>query len=140
MDGAAFAGYDGSMTLPLALASLALTMGAWLHYLALIPKERVPARPTAHRATLVAALLLGAYAALGGGADAASIIIAAASASLALFFFYLLGQAPLPDGKLVVAVGDPLPVIEAMSSDGERSRSTDWAGQRVLFKFFRGHW
>jgi len=130
------------MTLPLtlALASLALTTGAWLHYLALIPRERVPARPTAHQAAMVAALLLGAAAVLQSRADAPSIAIAAVSMSLVAFFFYLLRQAPLPDGKLAVTVGDPLPLIEATSSDGERVLSTDWAGQRVLFKFFRGHW
>ena len=128
------------MSLPLALASMALTLGAWLHYLASIPRERVPVRPTAHAAVLVAALVLAAAAIIESGAHAASIALAALSMSLVAFFFYLLRQAPLPDGKLAVSIGDPLPLIEAKDSEGKLVRSTDWAGQRVLFKFFRGHW
>jgi len=129
-------------SLPFALGAMALVLGGWLHYLAAIPKERVPARPRAHQATMATALLLAAAAvALGApGPDVASLVVALVATGLSLFFFYLLAQAPLPDGALAVAVGDALPLIELKDSDGRLGRSADWRGRRVLLKFFRGHW
>lgn len=126
--------------LAFALASLSLTLGVWLHYLAAIPRERVSPRPWRHMALLIAAVFLGLAAIVGPSATLGSIAPAAAALGLALFFFYLLRQAPLPDGQLVVKVGQPLPLIEATSSEGELVRSSEWAGERVLFKFFRGQW
>ena len=118
---------------------------AWWQYLAAIPREKVLPRP---RGTLAAMAIGGLLALLAftivamrpTAATLAAIPIAGVALGLAGFFGYLLRQAPLPDGELVVAVGDKLPSFTAIDENGAAVHSADWAGKRTLLKFFRGHW
>lgn len=126
-----------------ALAGLLVVTFAWLHYLASIPREKVPPRPGGHLVVFALGSLLGLLSvglSVPGGAWAVPLVLAVVAVGLAMFFVYLLRQAPLPDGRLAVSVGDPLPLIEAPAQDGRVRRSADLAGQRLLIKFFRGHW
>ncbi|MEZ4293547.1 MAG: hypothetical protein R3B70_01120 [Polyangiaceae bacterium] len=127
----------------LALASLLAVNAAWLHYLWLIPKEKVPARPTGHLLAFATASLVATAAVVTGALAHTWLtpaLLAAPALGLAAFFLYLLRQAPLPDTQLTVAVGSPLPLIEATAHDGGPRSTRDLAGQRLLIKFFRGSW
>lgn len=131
------------MPLALSVAGFTAILVAWLGYLARIPKEKVPVRPVGTLALLAVgvvlvavALGLGAKSGLSGGVTA----ISASAGALALFFVYLLRQAPLPDGELVVSVGDRLPAFEALDGDNNRFDSATLAQKRILLKFFRGSW
>lgn len=129
----------------LGASALALVNVAWLYYLWLIPKERVPKRPLG----FVAAM------AFGSGIAGTSLLaayqndqplgpllwaLAILTVFLAGFFVYLLRQAPLPDGELDLAVGDMLLPFGAIDSAGTRFHSDELRRKRVLVKFFRGHW
>ena len=120
-------------------AGAALILGAWLHYLALIPKERVPEVPIAHHAIMVLGSLLGiAGVALHPGV--ASALLTAVGLSGSVFWFYLFLQAALPDGEPSFSIGDPLPAFEALDGRGETVSSETLQGKRLLLKFFRGYW
>ncbi|MCB9766122.1 MAG: hypothetical protein H6739_40475 [Alphaproteobacteria bacterium] len=126
--------------------SLLIVLGGWLHYLRLIPQERVPERPVAHMGVLGVGALLAVMSTIPGvttgslAVGLAALVLGAIAVGGALYFPILLSQAPLPDGALVVSVGDPLPDFEAPDATGAVHRSADWRGSRVLLKFFRGHW
>ena len=117
---------------------LAIIVISWMWYLALIPAERVPARPYLHAALMVVGMGLCAI----GAAELAigPLIMGASGWLLGGFFLYLLSVAALPDGELTVAIGDPLPAFTAADHRGQVIASSDWHGERVLLKFFRGHW
>ena len=122
----------------LSIVGLLIVSGAWLHYLALIPKEKVPKHPNGHKAMMG----LGAVVSILGApalpyVGAALMVV---SVILAFFFVYLLREAPLPKGELGVSVGDPLLPFEAQLADGSLFSSESLKGRRLLFKFFRGHW
>ena len=127
------------LSLALGVGGAALVGGGWLHYLAAIPKEQVPEEPTGHLASMYGGIALA-----GGGLFLAPSALGGAlfafSAGMGGFFSYLLSQAPTPDGELAVAVGDALPAIAAVDQRGRPFSSEVFAGRRVLFKFFRGHW
>ena len=55
-------------------------------------------------------------------------------------FFYLFSIRHTPLGDIRVALGDPLPAFSALTPSGAPFSSAELAGQRVLLKFFRGHW
>lgn len=122
----------------LPLAGVALVLAAWLHYLALIPREKVPRRPTGHLAFMAAGCALAAVALRHPGA--ASIAAFATAVGLAGFFVYLLAIATLPSPELAARVGEELPPLRAQTPEGEPFSSADIAGERVLVKLFRGHW
>ena len=131
--------------LGLALLGVALVMSAWVHYLWTIAESRVPRRPVVHAlaqalgvASSIAAIAWGP--ATGGGLSWAAVALAPVSVGMGVGFLWLLPQAPLPDGELVVGVGDPLPAFAAWDHRGEHFDSAELAGDRVLLKFFRGHW
>lgn len=126
-------------------SSLGLVVLGWVYYLSQIPKEKVPARPVMVSALMVwcALSVIGIYALLivqGTPPDLLSWILGANAVVLAAFFLYLLTQAPMPDQPIKVVLGEPLPNIEAIDANGKQHSSQDWQGQRILFKFFRGHW
>ena len=80
--------------------------------------------------------LIGAFLA----PSAVTIALALLADATGIFFIWLLGQRRLPDGELIVAVGDPFPELVAPNQDGEWVDSSALRGQRILFKFFRGSW
>ncbi|NCG17470.1 MAG: redoxin domain-containing protein [Rhodobacterales bacterium] len=133
--------------IPILVASAAtgVMLAAWLHYLWLIPQERVPEKPTMHSAVMAAAVVLG----LAG--PVLSVLLksdwALFEAPLELtaisgagFFFYLMSQAPMPDGHRTFNVGDVLSEFSAPNQEGATVNLADFRGDRVLIKFFRGHW
>ena len=129
----------------LALVGVALVTIAWLHYLWTIADHRVPRRPVGHALAQVLGVASSIVAVAWGPAsgDSLSVLalaLAPISVGLGAFFLWLLTQAPLPDGELAVSIGDPLPSFAAWDHRGERFDSADLAGERVLLKFFRGHW
>ncbi len=127
----------------LAFSGLALVLTGWVHYLWLIPQERVPVAANGHRAALAlgAALAVAAIAVAGAeGGILLAIGTAAVSIPAAAGFFYLLSIAPLPDGQLAVTVSDRLPAFAATTHAGDEWSSDSLAHGRVLLKFFRGGW
>ena len=119
--------------------AVGLAASVWLHYLWLIPRELVPAKPIVHRAAAWLAL------ALCGGALALTptplgAALALSGGGLAAFFLWLLTQAPLPDGAITVAVGEAMPSLTLLDDTGAHRALSDWHGRRVLLKLFRGHW
>ncbi len=134
--------------LPLLLTSggAVAVLGSWALYMGSVPSGRVPPRPVGH--LIVQAV--GMVSALTGLAQVAASptlpigLPSAALAGLALtmggLFFFLLTQRKTPLGKLRVAVGDPMLPFSAATRDGVAFHSDQLRGQRVLFKFFRGHW
>jgi peroxiredoxin len=118
---------------------LLMVLGAWLHYLWLIPQERVPREPTMWGRVMVAGVGLQIVAvplALG----LPTLLMLTAGGVLAVFFFYVLSQRHTPAGRLVLRVGDPMPPLRAVTASGEPWSSEAWAGHRVVFKLFRGQW
>jgi len=130
--------------IPVAGGALAV-MGSWVMYMATVPSGRVPARPVGHMVAQglgTAAVVVGITQAISGGASATLIALSMGSLPLVMgpLFFFLLSQRKTPVGKITVGVGDRLPAFAAVESTGEPFESQSLAGQRVLFKFFRGHW
>ena len=128
-----------------AVAGALAVMSSWIMYLASVPSGRVPARPYGHMLAQGAgtiAVLVGIARALPAGLDATLIALSVGSLPLVMgpLFFFLLSQRKTPLGKLAVKVGDPLPAFAAVDSTGAPFHSDSLRGQRVLLKFFRGHW
>lgn len=133
-----------------ALAGLgvAVGLGVWAHYFWRVSQERVPVRPVGHAAAMVFAGLAGLTAVLVGlsapnlawGLPWLALVLAPVSVGNTAFFLWLLTQAPTPDTQPAVAVGDPLPAFAAITHDGRAFSSAELEGDRVLIKFFRGHW
>lgn len=135
----------GHFDLVLAALALALVTITWLDYFWRIARHRVPRRPRAHviTSTLGIALALAAVAwgpARGQGVSWIALGLTPLSVGMGGFFLWLLPQAALPEGELVVSVGDALPAFSAWDHRGERFDSASLAGDRVLLKFVRGHW
>jgi hypothetical protein len=129
----------------LSAVGFVLAVGGMVHYMAQIPPGRVPAVPTGHMvaeaggaAVAVAAVWLGWGASTGVFAAIAGM--SGLSLLMAGFFFFLMSQRKTPVGEIRVAVGDPLPVFAAQDWKGHAFDSASLRGQRVLLKFFRGHW
>ena len=129
----------------MALLGLLLVIGTWVHYLALIPREKVPVRPAVHALLIVIGILLsflGIFRPLYTGLAFPwpSLVLHLLTLVLGGFFLYLLTIYRLPDVNLTVRAGDPLPYFRAFDDTGRSVETTSWQGRRVLLKFFRGHW
>ncbi len=135
-----------SIVIPLlGLAGLVLVHLAWLHYLWLIPRERVPDVPVAHKAVMGIGVLFGAVAASAGWAQGLVwgllwTAVLVPTVGLTAFFAWLLRIAPLPDGHLVAQLDAPLPDFSALDHTGRPRSIAEWRGRPLLLKFFRGHW
>lgn len=133
------------LALLVSVAALALMMGGWMHYLWLIPQERVPEEPVAHSTAMAAATGLGVLGLVfttvwGGGLPVLEVSLQVSAVLGAAGFFYLMGQAPLPDTTPRFAVGSVLPPFSALTHEGVAFDASELRGHRVLLKFFRGHW
>ena len=132
----------------LVLCGIALAIGVlvWLHYLKLIPEERVPKRPWLHILGILVSLVMMALSVVQYVAEGDPAIPGPAVALWILIsfldglFIFLLFQARLPRGQLAVEVGGSLIPFTAQDQDGQAFDSASLRGQRTLLKFFRGHW
>lgn len=125
--------------LALALAAVAVAAIALVHYVRALRAVRVARRPRVHQAAVGAAALV-AIAALANGPGLAGGALAALVLVLAALFFFGTTQSALPPSRLAVAVGSPVIDFEARDSEGRAFRLSSLRGQRILLKFFRGHW
>ena len=127
------------MGLFLALSGFIIVVGAAIQYFMTIAKETVPAEVQVHvllfgGGTLIA--LMGALLA----PNAVTITLAIFAAAIGIFLLWLLVQRRVPDGELIVGIGDLMPALVAPNQDVELVDIADLRGQRIMFKFFRGSW
>ncbi|RIK98048.1 MAG: hypothetical protein DCC71_21295, partial [Proteobacteria bacterium] len=66
--------------------------------------------------------------------------LAALVVAVAALFLFLTTQSALPRGRVAVAVGAPALDFAASDADGRAFALGSLRGQRILLKFFRGHW
>jgi hypothetical protein len=123
----------------LALLALAIAAATLAHYATTVRAVRVALRPRAHQAGLAAAALL-AVAALANGPGWLGGVAAALALAVAALFFALTAISGLPRGAIAVAVGAPALDFTASDADGRSFALSSLRGQRILLKFFRGHW
>ena len=122
-----------------ALSGFLIVAGAAIHYFLTIDKETVPEDVRPHTVLWgvgAAISILGALLA----PSLVTIVLAVVAAVTGGFLIWLVGQRRVPDGELIVDVGDALPELVAPNQDGEIINLADLRGQRVLLKFFRGSW
>lgn len=129
----------------LAATGMALVLLGWVTYLATVPRGTVPVVPTRHMIAEGVGLLLaiGALTQLGGASLSVVIAIGlmtTVSVTGGSLFFFLLTQRKTPIGDITIAVGDTLPRFTATDHEGAAFDSESLRGERVLLKFFRGHW
>lgn len=119
-------------------------LGGWGHYIATIPRDRVPRSPTLMFVTQSLGLIfaIGSLVlAIGSGSVPVGIMFLSGFAIfMGAFFFVLYSQRRTPLGNLQVEVGSPMLAFEAIDSNGAPVNSDDWRGRRILFKFYRGLW
>lgn len=126
-----------------AAAAFGVSLASWLSYFRQIAQETVPRRPWMHIGLQVAALGLAVASVLrmSWGLSAVPVVLLASTAAIASGgFLWLLSQAPTPDQKIKLEVGNPLLPFTATDSEGNPFDSASLADQRVLFKFYRGAW
>lgn len=131
--------------LGLAVVAFVVVLGGWLHYLSLIPKERVPKDPAADKAAmglgaLLAVAACGVALASAEGPVVATWVIAGLSVGFVGFFLWLLKIAKLPTAPATVSVGDVLPAFTAFDTAGAPYDAAALKGRRALVKLFRGSW
>ena len=136
--------YYPIMSIGIAFAGFAAVMGAWISYLATIPRGNVPARPVGTLALQLGGVTLALVAvgnAYQNGAPSAGVwALSGFSVVMGVFFLFLFSQRKVPASKLQVALGDRLLGFEATTSGGQSFCSGSLEGKRVLLKFFRGSW
>ncbi len=118
---------------------MTLTLGAIVWYFVVINKEKVPVSV----GPFAAALLLGMATSLVGvglSPGLTTALPAGVGVALGGFILWLLTQRRLPDGELVVGVGDPMPALVATDDTGADFDLASLKGRRVMLKFFRGSW
>lgn len=127
------------MPLLLALLGATLTVGAIGWYFAIIHRETVPESVSAFAGTIMAGIALGGIA-LDLDPGLPTGVLFGLSAALGGFILFLLTQRHVPDGELVVDVGDPLPALVATDHTGAPFDLASLKQRRVMLKFFRGSW
>ena len=129
---------------PLGYLGLASVLGGWGHYIATIPRDKVPRSPTIMFVTQSAGLIFAAvslaFATRNGSVPVGIMFLSGFAIFMAVFFFILYSQRSTPLGNLQVEVGSPMLAFEGMDSDGNPVNSDDWRGRRILLKFYRGLW
>ena len=128
-----------------AFAGFAVVMGSLTLYFSTIPRGTVPVKVGGLALKLILGVglaLVGLVLAITGTTSAGALVYI--PSVLALFFggfiLWVLPQRHTPLGDLKVTVGDPIIPFEAQTTTGTPFNSTELAGKRVLFKFFRGGW
>jgi hypothetical protein len=123
----------------LTLGGFLLVLVAMIQYFMTIAKETVSEDVRPYVALFgggAVISVIGAFLAPGAG----TIILAALAVATGGFLIWLLGQRQVPDGELIVRVGEILPPLAALNQEGELVDIADLRGQRVLLKIFRGSW
>ena len=126
-------------------AALLCALCGWFLYLASIAKDRVPRRALAMFGSQGAAIVASGLAmvSLRGGAVSEVVgpgVVSGLAVIVALLFFVLYSQRKTPLGGIQVEVGQPLPPFSLRDGEGTMVSTSDWRGDRILLKFFRGSW
>ena len=128
-----------------AFAGFAIVIGSLTAYFSTIPRGTVPVKIGGFATKLIIGVALaagGMYLGLTGTASAGVLVYV--PAVLALFFggfiLWVLPQRHTPIGDIKVAEGDQIIPFKALTTEGKPFDSSELAGKRVLFKFFRGGW
>ncbi len=126
-------------------AGFVAVAGSWVTYMATVPSGKVPVRPIGHIVAQVLGVALGVAGismgvTAGGLTLVGTIALGSLSIPMGLLFPLILSQRKTPIGSLAVQVGEPLLPFSATDSQGRHFDSESLRGQRVLLKFFRGHW
>jgi len=123
---------------------LVCILGGWGHYIATIPRDKVPRKPTIMFVTQSLGLIFAAaslaVAIPGGSVPFGLMFLAGFAIFMGLFFFILYSQRSTPLGRLQVELGSPMLAFEGVDSEGNPVSSDDWRDRRILFKFYRGLW
>lgn len=123
---------------------LGSVLGGWGHYIATIPRDKVPRSPTMMFITQSTGLILAlgslGLARDGGSIPAGIMLLAGFAIFMGLFFFILYSQRSTPLGNLQVELDSPMLAFEGTDSDGNPVDTNNWRGRRILFKFYRGLW
>ncbi|TNE51686.1 MAG: hypothetical protein EP343_03130 [Deltaproteobacteria bacterium] len=123
----------------LSMVGFAIVLSAISWYFLIIDAEKVPKRVGG----FASALVMGSGISLTGlvlSPSAFTGTITGVAALLGSFILWLLTQRRLPDGQLVVGVGDPMPPLIALDPHRKSFDLSKLKGQRVMVKFFRGSW
>ena len=130
------------MNIILGTIGLLVVVIAWVSYLAMIPIEKVPERPYLHTLFIILGMGLSVWSVIGKELlQTVPLVLALLSVPTGGLFLYLLTIAALPNMPLKVAVGDVLPMFAAVDDGGMVVDVTAvYRNQRLLLKFFRGHW
>ena len=128
-----------------ALAGFGIVMGTLTLYFATIPRGTVPVKVSGFAVRLVLGVALaavGIYLGLTGAATSGALVYVPAVLALLFggFILWILPQRHTPLGDIKVAEGDQIIPFKALTTDGKPFDSSELAGKRVLFKFFRGGW
>jgi len=123
----------------LATTSAFTTLAVWVAYMGRVPSGKVPARPVGSIGAQLVALVTGLWAVVW---FPSGLVIGLSSVGIIMsaLFLWLLTQRKTPVGNITVRVGDHLPAFEARTDAGAPFSTDEFRGQRVLLKFFRGHW
>lgn len=123
---------------------LGCVLGGWGHYIATIPRDKVPRSPTIMFVTQPAGLIFAAaglaFAIRDGSVPVGIMFLSGFAIFLGSFFFVLYSQRSTPLGNLQVELDSPMLAFEGVDSDGSPVSSDDWRGRRILLKFYRGLW
>lgn len=124
----------------LAITGTAIAAGAIVAYGLAVPSGDNPRVPigTGLGLALGSAIGLGAW--LTPSPSLALRLLGFAPMMLTGVALAIHSQRRVPTSELRVSVGDRLLAFEALTPEGERFRSSELAGRRVLLKFFRGEW
>jgi lysylphosphatidylglycerol synthetase-like protein (DUF2156 family) len=125
--------------LVLALVAFAILGASSAHYFSTIRAVRVAKRPRANQVATAVAMGL-ALVALGRGAGWVGGALAIAVLAIGGLSLFLTLASGLPPGRITVSVGGPALDFEAPDAAGRAFRLSSLRGQRILLKFFRGHW
>ena len=126
-----------------AAVGFVVVFATWVSYFRTIPRGQVPIWPLGSiisQGLGMALAVAGVAWWLAGYGSPVVLAPALPAIGLGLFFYWLLGQRKTPIGDLKVEVGGKLIPFSAVTAEGGSFSTDEFAGNRVLLKFFRGGW
>lgn len=123
----------------LGFVALALAAGTTALWFRLVDAVAIPENRSLFVLAFVAAAVLGvgAFVARTRWFGGVAAVLGIGIGGLLLYTIAISRQEIAPNG---IRVGDTIPHFSALDDRGEAFDSNALAGQRVLLKFFRGHW